>query len=150
MVRILVFIVIYVFSELGYAQAVEIDKIDDLKKESYSVRIEINNIRTDEGKVYFALYDSESNFISKNSIKAAESVVINGTATIVFEDLEPQTYAVVCFHDANSNGKMDFQENGMPIEDYGLTNNVMNFGPPQFDDAKFELINKDLSFEIIF
>lgn len=147
MVRILVFIVIYVFSELGYAQSVE---IDNLKKETYNVNIVINNIRSDEGKVYFALYDSESNFISKNSIKNIESVIKNGSLQVVFEDLEPKTYAVVCFHDANSNGKMDFDENRMPLEDYGLTNNVMNFGPPQFDDAKFELINKDLSFEIIF
>jgi uncharacterized protein (DUF2141 family) len=150
MVRILVFIVIYVFSELGYAQAVETDKIDDLKKETHSVTVEINNIRSDEGKVYFALYDSESNFNSKNAVKSLEAVIINGSLQVIFEDLEPKTYAVICFHDANSNGKMDFEENGMPLEDYGMTNNVMNFGPPQFDDAKFELINKDLSFEIIF
>lgn len=150
MVRILVFIVIYVFSQLGYAQTGDNDNIVDLKKGAYSVSIEINNIRSDTGKVYFALYDSESNFITKNSLKKAESVIENGNTQVVFEDLEPKIYAVVCFHDANENGKMDFEENGMPIEDYGITNNVMNFGPPQFEDAKFELINKDLSFEIKF
>jgi uncharacterized protein (DUF2141 family) len=36
----------------------------------------------------------------------------------------------------------------MPLEDYGATNNVMNYGPPQFNDAKFELKDKDLTFEI--
>ncbi len=150
MVRILVFIVIYVFSQLGYAQTGDNDHIGDLKKEAYNISIEINNIRSDTGKVYFALYDSESNFITKNSIRNEESVIKDGNTQVVFEGLEPKTYAVVCFHDANENGKMDFEENGMPIEDYGITNNVMNFGPPQFEDAKFELINKDLSFEIKF
>ena len=67
-----------------------------------------------------------------------------------FENLKPKTYAVVCYHDSNENGKMDFQDNGMPIEDYGATNNIFNYGPPQFSDAKFELIDKDLTFEIKF
>ena len=45
---------------------------------------------------------------------------------------------------------MDFENNGMPLEDYGATNNVMNYGPPRFEDAKFELKDKDLTFEIKF
>ena len=43
---------------------------------------------------------------------------------------------------------MDFNTNGMPIEDYGSSNNVMNFGPPRFSDAKFVVSDKDLTFEI--
>jgi uncharacterized protein (DUF2141 family) len=43
---------------------------------------------------------------------------------------------------------MDFELNGMPLEDYGMTNNVMTYGPPQYSDGKFELRNKDLTFEI--
>jgi len=150
MVKILVYFVIYVFSALGYAQTADSDNIDIPKQYAYSVSIGLNNIISEKGKVYFSLYDSESNFNSKNSVRTAESIIQDGSVKVVFEDLEPHFYAVICFHDANENGIMDYNENGMPLEDYGLTNNFMNFGPPQFNDAKFELINKDLSFEIKF
>ena len=45
---------------------------------------------------------------------------------------------------------MDFAGNGMPLEDYGASNNVMNFGPPTFDDAKFLLTDKNVSLDIKF
>jgi uncharacterized protein (DUF2141 family) len=150
MVKILVFIVIYVFSELGYAQTTDGEKIDSPKLKAYAVRVEINNINSDSGKVYFALYDSENNFNIKNPLKNVKSDIKEGSVQVTFEGLKPKAYAVVCYHDANLNGKIDFQENGIPTEDYGLTNNVKIVGSPQFDDAKFELINKDLSFEIKF
>jgi len=43
------------------------------------------------------------------------------------------------------------QENsldGMPLKDYGSSNNIMTFGPPSFEDSKFEVRDKDLTFEI--
>jgi uncharacterized protein (DUF2141 family) len=43
---------------------------------------------------------------------------------------------------------MDFHLNGMPKEMYGTSNNVMNFGPPQWSDAKFEVANTPISLEI--
>ena len=46
--------------------------------------------------------------------------------------------------------KMDFNSGGMPMEDYGTTNNIMSFGPPQFVNAKFEVKDKDLNFDIKF
>ena len=45
---------------------------------------------------------------------------------------------------------MDFATNGMPLEDYGASNNVMNFGPPTFDNAKFTVSNKNVSLDIKF
>jgi hypothetical protein len=48
----------------------------------------------------------------------------------------------------DDNGKLDFSLNGMPLEDYGSSNNVMTFGPPNFEDSKFEVMDKDLTFEI--
>jgi uncharacterized protein (DUF2141 family) len=45
---------------------------------------------------------------------------------------------------------MDFQPKGMPLEVYGASNNVMNFGPLRFDDAKFTVGDKNVSLEIKF
>ena len=69
---------------------------------------------------------------------------------MVFEGVEPGEYAIICFHDKNDNDKMDFQENGMPMEDYGASNNVMSFGPPKYDDAKFTVSDKEVTLEIKF
>ena len=67
-----------------------------------------------------------------------------------FEDIPSGVYAITCYHDANENGRMDFSSNGMPEEDYGTSNNAGKFGPPRFSDSKFEVKDKDLTFEIVF
>ena len=69
---------------------------------------------------------------------------------LFFEGLEPGEYAIICLHDINENNKMDFAPSGMPLEDYGASNNVMNFGPPTFSDSKFTVADKDLTLEIKF
>ena len=38
----------------------------------------------------------------------------------------------------------------MPLEDYGASNNNMDFGPPSFLDSKFTVIEEDVSLEIKF
>jgi uncharacterized protein (DUF2141 family) len=45
---------------------------------------------------------------------------------------------------------MDFDTSGMPAESYGMSNNPLSYGPPQYSDAKFELKSEDLSFNIRF
>lgn len=45
---------------------------------------------------------------------------------------------------------MDFQSNGMPLEDYGSSNNVMSYGPPNFEAAKFRVTDKNIVLNIRF
>jgi len=106
------------------------------------------NVASDTGKIGFALYN-KTNFRMK-PLQGAESKIVNGKSVVVFENIEAGEYAIICYHDKNNNDKMDFEANGMPLEDYGTTNNVMNFGPPKFEDAKFTIIDKNLSLEIKF
>jgi uncharacterized protein (DUF2141 family) len=53
-------------------------------------------------------------------------------------------------HDANDNKRMDYQANGMPMENYGTSNNALAMGPPQFSDAKFDVTDKDVDLTIRF
>jgi uncharacterized protein (DUF2141 family) len=106
------------------------------------------NITSDFGKVGFALYD-KSNF-RKKPIQGKESKIIAGKSIVIFENVAAGEYAIICYHDKNNNDKMDFQSNGIPLESYGASNNVMNFGPPRFDDAKFSVIDKNVSLDIKF
>lgn len=150
MVRILVVLVVYCISLITSAQNVNSITNKTENNQTFEINVEVNNVSSDNGKVYFALYDSQKGFLERKNIQGKEAKINNGIAKVNFSSLIPNTYAVVCFHDANGNGTMDFEANGMPLEDYGATNNVMNFGPPQFSDAKFELVDKDLTFEIKF
>lgn len=148
MVRIIVSVVIYALSLVGNAQSNNHFEMMVKEENGHNISIEIKKLSSDQGKIYFGLYDSQINFSSRKALIRTNARIINGEVKVVFENLEPGTYAVTCFHDANDNGKMDFENSGMPIEDYGMTNNVMSFGPPQFTDGKFELSDKDLTFEI--
>tara|TARA_B110000908_G_scaffold81919_1_gene98135 strand:+ start:97 stop:510 length:414 start_codon:yes stop_codon:yes gene_type:complete len=106
------------------------------------------NISSDKGIVKFALYN-KTNFRLK-PLQSEIGNIENGKTTITFKEVAGGEYAIVCYHDKNSNDKMDFQPNGMPLEAYGASNNVMNFGPPRFDDAKFTVVDKNVSLEIKF
>lgn len=106
------------------------------------------NVTSDSGKVAFGLYDK--NGFMQVPLKSKNAKIVDGKSTVVFEGVEPGEYAIICFHDKNDNDKMDFQENGMPMEDYGTSNNVMSFGPPKYEDAKFVVEDKDVSLEIKF
>ncbi len=150
MLKIVVVLVVYFISLVGSAQTTQSieSKLDNLQ--TYQINVKVNKMVSNKGKVYFALYDSKKSFIERSSVQSKQAIINNGVAKVIFTNLIPKTYAIVCFHDENDNNKMDFQENGMPLEDYGVSNNVMNYGPPRFEDSKFELTNKDLTFEIKF
>lgn len=106
------------------------------------------NVSSDEGKVGFALYD-KTNFRMK-PIQAAVSMIKNRKSSVVFKNVASGEYAIICYHDKNNNDKMDFKTNGMPLENYGASNNNMSFGPPKYEDAKFRVTDKNVSLEIRF
>jgi uncharacterized protein (DUF2141 family) len=116
--------------------------------EKRSITVTVANVSSNKGKVSYALYDKD-NFMKK-PVQTQSSSPKGKKSTVTFTNIAPGNYAVICFHDANSNDKMDFQANGMPLEDYGASNNSMSFGPPNFEDSKFEVSDKDVTLEIRF
>ncbi len=109
----------------------------------------VENVSNNEGNVKFALHTAET-FLKTNGIQSLSSTIENGKAEVVFEKVPPGTYAILVLHDQNENNQMDFDLNGMPQESYGISNNTMSFGPPQFQDAQFEVAQENLSFQIRF
>lgn len=115
-----------------------------------SVEVTINNVRSSEGSVIFSLHTAETFMKGPGIQNAVVTEIKDGTAKAVFENVAPGSYAIMAMHDANNNQTMDFQPNGMPKEDYGMSNNDMAFGPPNFETAKFEVTNQNLTFTIRF
>lgn len=119
-----------------------------IAQEKASITAEVINVSSDTGKVGFALYDKAS-FMLK-PIQAVNVKIVEGKSIVTFENVPYGEYAIICYHDKNDNDKMDFSANGMPIEDYGASNNVMTFGPPTFEGAKFAVSEKNVSLKIKF
>jgi uncharacterized protein (DUF2141 family) len=107
------------------------------------------NVSSDTGTVQFGLYN-KTNFRLK-PLKSEIGKIENGKTTITFKEVVAGEYAIVCYHDKNNNDTMDFQPNGMPLEAFGASNNILNlYGPPIFEDAKFRVSDKDVSLKIKF
>lgn len=116
--------------------------------EKRNITVTIANVTSNKGKVHYALYDKDS--FMKKPIQSQSDSPKGNKSTVTFTNITPGNYAVLCFHDANSNDIMDFQGNGMPLESYGASNNSMSFGPPNFEDSNFEVSDKDVTLEIRF
>jgi uncharacterized protein (DUF2141 family) len=105
-------------------------------------------VKTNNGEVIVALFD-EATFMKAAPLQGLSSKIENGKATVRFQNIMPGEYGITLFHDTNGNKQMDFEANGMPKENYGVSNNVMSFGPPQWKDAKFTVKEEPVELEII-
>ena len=105
-------------------------------------------VKIDKGEIVVGLYN-EATFMKAAPLKGLNSKIENGKATVTFKNITPGEYGITLFHDMNGNQQMDFEVNGMPKENYGVSNNVMNFGPPQWNDAKFTVNEEPIEMEII-
>jgi competence ComEA-like helix-hairpin-helix protein len=108
---------------------------------SGQLSIHLNGFASDRGHALLALHTSERHF--PHNYKAAYNYqklsITKRTAQVTIKDLPYGVYAIVAFHDANDNGKLDTNLFGVPTEAYGTSNNARRrFGPPRFRDARFK------------
>ncbi|MFD0835469.1 DUF2141 domain-containing protein [Mariniflexile aquimaris] len=109
------------------------------------VTVTVSNLKSNKGKVFFALYNEESHFLKKE-LRGEISAIENNTCTITFKDVKNGIYAISLFHDENDNNIMDTNFLGIPKEPYGCSNNARGFmGPPKWADAKFQINNKSIN-----
>jgi uncharacterized protein (DUF2141 family) len=93
-------------------------------------------VRGSEGVVRCGLF-TQSGWL-KLPVRAAVSAIRGGFAQCTFKGVPRGVYGISAFHDKNNNGKLDTNFIGLPTEDYCASRNARGtFGPPSFDDAKF-------------
>jgi len=103
-------------------------------------------LRGTGGHVMFGLHN-ESTFM-KEPLEGTSNEIKDGKSIVTFKNIKPGTYGIMVVHDKNDNKRMDFEPSGMPKEAYGMSNNSINMGPPQFNDAKFEVSDTPVDIEI--
>jgi uncharacterized protein (DUF2141 family) len=106
--------------------------------------ITVKGVRSSDGAVFVAVYDSESSFMKPPLAKAARKLdAKKGELKIVIPGLPAGKYAVASYHDENNNGKLDTNALGMPEEGYGFSNDARGtLGPPRFTEAAFDFDGK--------
>lgn len=108
--------------------------------------VKITGIRSAEGNIRVAVRTDD------NTIVAAKIVEIDPrtlTAEAMFDGLDEGSYGVAVIHDENKNEKLDFNEDGMPLEGYGHSNNpAKRPGPPDFSETKFAFAPPTATIEI--
>ena len=107
-----------------------------------AIEITITGISSCQGNVMLAVYDNESHFmhIEQAAVKEAINLASADCAsTLLYKlDISYGQYAIVVYHDANSNGVLDKNLFGMPTEAWGVSNNARPFlREPQFRECAF-------------
>ena len=99
-----------------------------------TVQVTITGVRSDKGVVQVAVCD-EANY-RKDCRLTATAPARAGSVTVDVADVPAGTWAVLAYHDENSNKKLDTNFVGMPKEGYGFSNGANSkFGPPSFKEA---------------
>jgi uncharacterized protein (DUF2141 family) len=108
-----------------------------------TIDVWITGFSSNNGIAMVGLYNSEENFLEK-MLLGKQSEIANGAAKVVFSDIPEGVYAIGVFHDEDDNGKLNMVMGLYPSEDVGASNNApARFGPPKWEDAKFEIKDKE-------
>jgi uncharacterized protein (DUF2141 family) len=118
--------------------------------EEYNLTVHLHGIKNSLGQIHVELYSDPRTFrksaLAQHIFKVAAKA---DTVTVKFSGIKPGEYAILAFHDEDGNGVLNKRFGMIPIEGYALSNDPEVFGPPAFEDSKFEVASdKELSIPI--
>ncbi len=89
---------------------------------SYTITVTLTNCNANTGNILTSLH-TKNTFMKSKGIDNNQIKSTTETVTITFKNVAAGEYAIMSLHDANENYQMDFDINGMPKEQYGMSNN---------------------------
>ncbi|MEM8884340.1 MAG: DUF2141 domain-containing protein [Planctomycetota bacterium] len=109
----------------------------------------VTGFRNGNGQVLARLYRGKDGFPGKadKAFHAATFTIIDGKATVVFDDVPYGEYAVWVCHDEDGDGKLATNLIGMPKEGADVSGPPPSF-IPSYDDARFRLESPEHAIEI--
>lgn len=116
-----------------------------------NLTVTINGLRNQRGRVCLSLFASAQGFpASGDRALKAQCVKVGSTPPkIVFSNLNAGTYAVTVIHDANSDGTLNRNALGIPLEGFGFSRNpVIRTGPPTFQESAVAVSSSSTSIQI--
>lgn len=102
--------------------------------EAATLTVTVDGARPGGGPLTVLLFDRAEGF-PKETRAARRHVLPSGKSTLALDGLEPGQYAVMAYHDEDSNGELNRLFGMIPKEGWGLSNNPKVSGKPAFKDA---------------
>ncbi len=116
--------------------------VGTLKASAADLTVHIANIEKSSGSILIGVYDSAEGFLDPKGMKARMKLTANTDGVShTFHGLPEGDYAISVFHDEDDDGKLKKNFMGVPREPLGMSRDAKgSFGPPQFSDAVFTLL----------
>lgn len=105
-----------------------------------TLTVTLKQVAAAPGNLRASLYREPDSFRKEDKALQVVSVpAAAGEVQLTFRDVPPGRYAVMAYHDADGNGRLNLRLGMFPSEGYGLSNNPKVFGPPPFADSAFDV-----------
>ncbi len=115
-----------------------------------TVTVTVKGFEKQQGAVMAALVDANG-YQGGKPVQVRKVDVDGDTISMTFSGLPAGDYAVRMFHDVNSDGQMNANAFGMPMEPFAFSNNAVGtMGPAPWSKAKFSVVGKDVTQDISF
>ena len=109
--------------------------------DEFSLSVHIKGVKNNQGNVFVELYNDAKTFRkSAQAFAILQVPATEGIVTVKFDGVKPGHYAVLAYHDEDSNGLLNKRFGMIPTEGYALSNNPTVIGPPSFEDSDFEVL----------
>lgn len=111
--------------------------------------VRVDHVVPGPGPIHFVLYRGGAGFRHEDhAFRVMKAPAEAASASVRFQDVPPGQYAVMAYHDANSDQKLDLRFGMFPIEGWGLSNNPKVMGPPSFTASSFAVNDQSKSIVI--
>lgn len=103
--------------------------------------VEFENLKADKGEIEVIIFDNKRRFLRKNKSLARKRVpVVGGRIKAEFHGLPYGIYAIVSYHDVNTNQRFDRNIVGLPKEPYAFSKGFESkLRKPRFTEVAVEL-----------
>lgn len=119
------------------------------QEERVPLEVFISNIQSHEGRIIIEIF-REGDDIPKKPFRKEVCEIVNDAGEYTLSDLSYGDYAIIVFHDLNSNGEVDHSW-GFPSEPIGFSNDwriSLFSGMPNFKKLAFKYSQQHHSIKI--
>ena len=102
--------------------------------------VTVEGVHAGPGPIRVALYANADSFRHEDrALRVLSAPADSATVSVAFKDVPAGRYAVLAYHDANDNKKLDVVMGMFPDEGWGLSNDPTVIGPPRFEPSAFDI-----------
>ncbi|WP_445637534.1 DUF2141 domain-containing protein [Nostoc sp. DSM 114161] len=113
--------------------------------------VEIDGFKNKQGQVCASIFGSSQGFPNqRDRVLQKQCIKITDTPLLItFENLKAGNYAVAVMHDGNSDGTLNRNSLGMPIEGFGFSRNPeIKTSAPKFSEAVFLVAGPNTNIQV--